>query len=142
MHNVNRLTDVGALIADSPGRALILIEIEERPSSPKKIVGDIFALAMSNHVAVGRGDQAYFTIGAHTRVIIAGRCLRRGRGARSWIPGMEPRGGGLNAPRLPTTAIKTTQSSSRYSSQILTGGSPVSRRGDNGAVFDLQARRD
>ena len=78
VHNVNRLADIDALIADASGRALVLIEIEERPSSPKKIVGDVFALAMSNHVAVGRGDQAYFTIAAHTQVIIAGVLLEEG----------------------------------------------------------------
>ena len=80
VHNANRLADIDALIADSDGRALVLIEIEERPSSPKKIVGDIFALAMSNHVAVGRGDQACFTIGAHTQVIIAGVLPEKGAG--------------------------------------------------------------
>ncbi|MEA3376092.1 MAG: hypothetical protein U9R72_07865 [Chloroflexota bacterium] len=79
VHNVNRLADVDALLADSDGRALVLIEIEERPSSPKKILGDIFALAMSNHVAVGRGDQKYFAIGAHTRLVIAG--VLTGKGA-------------------------------------------------------------
>jgi len=78
VHNVNRLADVDALIADSDGRALILVEIEECPSSPKKIIGDIFALAMSNHVAVGRGDHAYFSIGAHTQVIIAGVLPEKG----------------------------------------------------------------
>jgi hypothetical protein len=72
VHNANRLADVDALIADSRGRALVIVEIEERPSSPKKIVGDIFALAMSNHVAVGRGDQEYFKIGPHTHVFVAG----------------------------------------------------------------------
>ena len=80
VHHVNRLADVDVLVADSDGRALVLIEIEERPSPPKKIVGDIFALAMSNHVAVGRGDQAYFTIGAHTQVIIAGMLPEKGAG--------------------------------------------------------------
>ena len=78
VHNVNRLADVDVLIADSGGRALVLIEIEERPSSPKKILGDIFALAMSNCVAVGRGDQKYFTIGAQTHLIIAGVLAARG----------------------------------------------------------------
>jgi hypothetical protein len=78
VRNVNRLADIDALIADASGRALVLIEIEERPCSPKKILGDIFALAMSNHVAIGRGDQAYFTIGAHTHVIIAGVLPEKG----------------------------------------------------------------
>ncbi|MGD2177860.1 MAG: hypothetical protein PVG71_08565 [Anaerolineae bacterium] len=76
--NVNRLADVDALIADSNGRALVLIEIEERPSAPKKIVGDIFALAMSNHVAVGSGDQEYFTIGSDTQIVIAGVLSEKG----------------------------------------------------------------
>jgi len=80
VHNANRLADADALIADASGRALVLIEIEERPSPPKKIVADIYALAMSNHVAVGRGDQAYFTIGAHTHVIVAGVLPEKGAG--------------------------------------------------------------
>jgi hypothetical protein len=78
VHNVNRLADVDVLVADSSGRALILMEVEERPSSPKKIVGDIFALAMSNHVAVGRGDHEYFTIGPHTHIFIAGVLSEKG----------------------------------------------------------------
>ena len=78
VHNVNRLADVDALVGDTDGRALVLIEIEERPSSPKKIVGDVFALAMSNHVAVGRGDQEYFTIGPHTHIVIAGLLPEKG----------------------------------------------------------------
>ena len=78
VHNVNRLADVDALVGDTDGRALVLIEIEERPSSPKKIVGDIFALAMSNYVAVGRCAQEHFVIGAHTQVIIAGVVTGKG----------------------------------------------------------------
>lgn len=78
VHNVNRLADVDVLIAEDSGRALVLIEIEEQPSSPKKIIGEIFALAMSNHVAVGRGEQDYFAIGPHTRVVIAGVLPEKG----------------------------------------------------------------
>ena len=78
VQNVNRLADVDVLIADTSGRALVLIEIEERPSSPKKIVGDVFTLAMSNHVAVGRGDQATFTIGAYTHVVTIGVLPEKG----------------------------------------------------------------
>ncbi len=78
VHNVNRLADVDVLIADASGRALVLIEIEERPSPPKKILGDIFALAMSNHVAVDSGDQAYFAIGAYTQITIAGVLPEKG----------------------------------------------------------------
>ena len=78
VHNVNRLADVDALVGDTDGRALVLSETEERPSSPKKIVGDVFALAMSNQVAVGRAGQEYCTIGAYTHVIIAGVLPERG----------------------------------------------------------------
>jgi len=56
--NLSRLPDIDELIAGSHGRAFVLIEIEERPSSMKKNTCDIFALARSNHVAVGHGDQA------------------------------------------------------------------------------------
>lgn len=78
VRNVNRLADVDVLMADASGRTLVLMEIEERPSPPKKIVGDIFALAMSNQVAVGRADQDYFSIGAYTHVIIAGVLPEKG----------------------------------------------------------------
>ena len=40
------------------------------------------------------------------------------------------------------TAIKTIQSSLQCMSQTRTGGSRISRRGDDHEVCDLQARRD
>ncbi len=84
------MADIDEQVADSHGRALVLIEIVERRSSPKNIIGDIFALAMSNHVAVGHGDQTCFTIGAHTQVIIAGVLRENGLVARRSIQSSRP----------------------------------------------------
>ena len=64
----------------SKGRALVLIEIEEPPSSPEKIIGNAFAVATSNHVASDRGDRASFAVGAHTQAIIVRMLPEKGVG--------------------------------------------------------------
>jgi hypothetical protein len=69
----NRLADVDILIGTATGAALVLIEIEERPSSPKKILGDILALLLCNGFAVRVGqEQRVFRPSPETRVIVAG----------------------------------------------------------------------
>ncbi|MDZ7391638.1 MAG: hypothetical protein ONB25_01875, partial [candidate division KSB1 bacterium] len=79
--NVNRLADVDVLIGSPDGAARVLIEIEERPCSPKKILGDIFALLLCNRFAVRKGqEQRVFRASPSTRVIVAG--VLPGRGHR------------------------------------------------------------
>jgi hypothetical protein len=41
--NLNRLADIDVLVASDDGKARLLIEIEERACSPKKILGDVLA---------------------------------------------------------------------------------------------------
>ena len=71
--NENRLTDIDIMIADKNKNIQYLIEIEERESSPKKILGDLFAALMCNHIAVKvDGEQKEFNIDKNTRLIICG----------------------------------------------------------------------
>jgi hypothetical protein len=71
--NINRLADVDILIGSAAGAAHVLIEVEERPCSPKKILGDILALLLCNGFAVSVDqDQRVFRGSPDTRVIIAG----------------------------------------------------------------------
>ena len=72
VRNVNRLADIDLVVADRQRGALILVEIEERQSSPKKIIGDVFAIAMCNHVGVGAGDQESFAITDMTKLLVGG----------------------------------------------------------------------
>lgn len=67
--NANRLADIDIAIVDANKRVKILIEIEERTASPKKIVGDVFAIAMCNHIAV---KQNLFSITSETVLFVAG----------------------------------------------------------------------
>ena len=68
----NRLADIDIMIADSERTLKILIEIEERYSSPKKIIGDIFSIAMCNQIAIKKETQEYYKITQETILIIAG----------------------------------------------------------------------
>lgn len=74
--NVNRLSNVDLIIADiSKSKYVkVLIEIEERASSPKKIIGDIFSIAMCNKVgiAINKKNQEYFKITKNTYLIVGG----------------------------------------------------------------------
>jgi|APSaa5957512535_1039671.scaffolds.fasta_scaffold14499_5 hypothetical protein len=72
--NVNRLADIDLFIADSDGNVKVLIEIEERESSPKKIIGDIFSIAMCNQVgvAINKKNSTNFQITKETYLIIGG----------------------------------------------------------------------
>jgi hypothetical protein len=70
--NANRLADLDILVAK--GRAArLLVEIEERPLSPKKVLGDVMAVMLSDRVAVlVDRSQWYFDIASSTRLVIAG----------------------------------------------------------------------
>jgi hypothetical protein len=74
--NGNRLADADVVLVRN-GFARLLIEIEERPCSPKKILGDVLAHLMCDQYAVvrvgQRGRQDYLKVGKkETRLIIAG----------------------------------------------------------------------
>lgn len=73
VHNINRLADIDVLIASKDKEAKILIEIEERPISPKKLLGDILAILMCNRIAIGKGKkQEYYEVNDGTKLIVAG----------------------------------------------------------------------
>jgi hypothetical protein len=71
--NRNRLADIDVMLATPEQEVQLLIEIEERPLSPKKLLGDIFALLFCNQVAVRQDNQQrYFLITPQTHLIVAG----------------------------------------------------------------------
>jgi hypothetical protein len=77
--NANRLADIDIAIVDANNQVKILIELEERISSPKKILGDVFAVAMCNYVEVKLEQYAHvFSITPETVLFVAGIINPRG----------------------------------------------------------------
>ncbi len=71
--NANRIKGIDLLVATSGGVARVLVEIEERPVSPSKVIGDAWAILMSTGFAVLDGrHQRYVRPDAHTVLIVAG----------------------------------------------------------------------
>lgn len=71
--NLNRLADVDVMVVSPNQRVLLLIEVEERGSSPKKILGDAVTIMMCNRFAVLQsGIQRYFEVADTSRLIVAG----------------------------------------------------------------------
>jgi hypothetical protein len=67
--NLNRLADVDILVASNDGIAQLLIEVEERACSPKKILGDVLATLLCNQFAVRvQGRQQLFALSPATRL--------------------------------------------------------------------------
>jgi hypothetical protein len=97
--NVNRLADIDVLVADGQRRALLLIEIEERQSSPKKIIGDVFAIAMCNRIEVKQsGAPIMFDVTPETILIVAGIANGRGGKLAQASQVIYPRLGSFSAP--------------------------------------------
>lgn len=81
--NLSRLADIDILIASPDGIAHVLIEIEERPCAPKKILGDTLAVLLCNQFAVRvGGEQRTFGVSPDTRLIVAGVLPDRGHRLR------------------------------------------------------------
>ena len=79
VHNINRLADIDIMVASKNNIVKILIEIEGRPISPKKLLGDILAILMCNKFAIRKGtNQEYFIINDRTELIIAGTLPNQG----------------------------------------------------------------
>jgi hypothetical protein len=77
--NLNRLADIDVLIASPDRVARILIEIEERACSPKKMLGDVLAALLCNRFAVRvQGRQELFEVASSTKLIVAGVVPTRG----------------------------------------------------------------
>ena len=89
--NKNRLADIDLLIASHDGEAILLVEIEERISEPKKILGDVFALLMCNRISIGKGKQQYFSISSDTQLLIAGVVKDKGQKLAKIEQIIEPR---------------------------------------------------
>jgi hypothetical protein len=71
--NLNRLADVDVIVVAPNGNVCLLIEIEERPSSPKKYLGSMLATLICDRFAVRiSGSQRYFTVSDKTSLIVAG----------------------------------------------------------------------
>lgn len=69
--NLNRITDTDILIGHG-NKVILLLEIEERHASPKKVLGNIFANMMCNRYAIKRNDcHAYYDITDHTKLILS-----------------------------------------------------------------------
>ena len=79
--NRNRLADVDLMIAGK-SEVEVLIELEERESPPKKILGDVLAILLADRIAVRLQTQRYFDITSNTRLVIAG--LAPSKGDRLW----------------------------------------------------------
>ena len=81
--NVNRLADIDILVAGEKNEIKMIIEIEERPSSPKKIFGDVFSILLCNKFAVKQdGKQIYYTVHDDTKLIVAGVVSDKGAGLK------------------------------------------------------------
>jgi len=92
VHNINRLTDIDVLIASKNNEIKILIEIEERKISPKKLLGDILAILMCNRIAIRKGKkQEYFTVNDKTKLIVAGILPNNGNRIRKICDVIKPR---------------------------------------------------
>jgi hypothetical protein len=71
--STTQLTQVDVMVAKPNREIVTLVEIEERPSSPKKLIGDVFANLMCSQYSITiNGEQQYFSITAETRLILAG----------------------------------------------------------------------
>jgi hypothetical protein len=71
--NLNRLADVDVMVISPDQSVRLLIEIEERHCSPKKMLGDIMAISMCNRFAIWQQSiQRYFEVNPSTTLVIAG----------------------------------------------------------------------
>jgi hypothetical protein len=94
--NANRLPDIDVLVASVDDVARVLIEIEERPSPPKELLGNVLAVLLCTKVAVGvRGDQRLFDITGDTRLIVAGIASPKGHTQEKLAQVIGPRLRGL-----------------------------------------------
>ena len=97
--NENRLADVDVIIARPDGELMAVIEIEERPIAPKKLLGDIFAILMCNRFAVKEGGrQQYFEVGEESELVVAGMVPSKGKRLAKAMNVIEPRLGSFTGP--------------------------------------------
>jgi len=69
----SKLAEVDVMVTKLNHDVAVVVEIEERESSPKKIIGDMIALLMCNRFCARLdGVNQYFRITPETRLIVAG----------------------------------------------------------------------
>lgn len=91
VHNWNRLADVDLMVVKGD-EIVLLIEIEERAASPKKILGTTLVVMMCNRFAAKPGKaKQYFKITPDTRLIVAGVLPTRGYRAQKLADLIRPR---------------------------------------------------
>jgi hypothetical protein len=90
--NANRLADIDILVASPDKVARLLIEIEERPTPPKKLLGDVMAILLCNQVAVhAQSGQQTFKITPATRLVVAGIISPKGHAREKLSDVIAPR---------------------------------------------------
>ena len=79
--NANRLAEVDVMVATPSKDIVLVIEIEESQSAPKKLLGDMLAILMCNHFAAKvAGKQKVFSVTDQTQLIIASVAPDHGSG--------------------------------------------------------------
>ena len=77
--NRNRITHVDVMVANPDKSIELLIEIEERPCSPKKVLGDVMGILMCNRFSVKiEGIHRYYKPKRSTKVFIVGVLPKKG----------------------------------------------------------------
>ena len=104
----NRLADLDVMIVDNDrDEVVLLIEIEETESPPKKLLGDVFAMLMCNQIAVKiETEQRYFSLSPQTQLIVAGTVSSRGAGREKIRNTIAPR---LQQFDVPSDSIQIDQ---------------------------------
>lgn len=98
--SANRLADLDVVVVGPENTALLVIEIEERPCPPKKILGDVLALILCNRLAARvDGRQLYYQLTHDTVVVIAGVQPGGGYRLKKIRDLIEPRLHELEAPK-------------------------------------------
>jgi len=97
--NLTRLADVDVIIVKPDDTIRLLFEIEERPVSPKKILGNVLACLLCNRFAVKVSDntrtkkkkQKYFGIADDTVLLVAGVVPTSGARLKKICDTIQPR---------------------------------------------------
>lgn len=89
---MNQLTQIDILIANSKYEIILLIEIEERQSVPKKIIGDVFITLMCNQFTVNTKEgKKKFQVANDTQFIFAGWASDKGAKIEQLLTVIAPR---------------------------------------------------
>ena len=102
--NKNRLADIDVMVVNNDKEVKLLIEIEESKMSPKKLLGDVFAILMCNQVSVTiENKRKDFCLSSNSHLIVAGIVSSRGRGQDKIINTIMPR---LQKFKVPDDSIR------------------------------------